>query len=41
VPPLEVRVGDHHADRCWIDPERKKSLRVLETGDIGLELPAA
>ena len=28
-------------DRCWLSGEQKKSLRVLETGDIGLEAPAA
>jgi len=41
VPPLEVRAGASHADRCWLSPEQKKSLRVVETGDIGLEAPAA
>jgi oligopeptide/dipeptide ABC transporter ATP-binding protein len=28
-------------DRCWLSSEQKESLRVLETGDIGLEAPAA
>jgi hypothetical protein len=41
VPALEVRAGASHADRCWLSPEQKKSLRVVETGDIGLEAPAA
>jgi oligopeptide/dipeptide ABC transporter ATP-binding protein len=42
VPPLEARVGDGgHADRCWLSPEQKRNLRVLESGDIGLEEPAA
>jgi oligopeptide/dipeptide ABC transporter ATP-binding protein len=41
VPPLEVRVGETHADRCWLSVEQKRNLRVLETGDIGLEVPAA
>jgi oligopeptide/dipeptide ABC transporter ATP-binding protein len=41
VPALEVRAGASHADRCWLSPEQKKSLRVAETGDIGLEAPAA
>jgi oligopeptide/dipeptide ABC transporter ATP-binding protein len=41
VPPLETRGGGaEHTDRCWLDPERKKTLRVV--GDrIGLEAPAA
>ena len=42
VPGLENRsnvVG--HLDRCWLDAERKRTLRVLESGDIGLEEPAA
>jgi oligopeptide/dipeptide ABC transporter ATP-binding protein len=42
VPPLEERdrEGSGHADRCWLDPERKRSLR--QVGDrIGLEAPAA
>jgi oligopeptide/dipeptide ABC transporter ATP-binding protein len=42
LPGLEVRGGDPgHADRCWLSPEQKRSRRVLETGDIGLEAPAA
>jgi oligopeptide/dipeptide ABC transporter ATP-binding protein len=42
VPPLEVRVGEGaHADRCWLSAEQKRNLRVLESGDIGLEAPAA
>ena len=40
IPPLEDR-GAGHADRCWLSAEQKKSLRVLESGDIGLEAPAA
>jgi peptide/nickel transport system ATP-binding protein/oligopeptide transport system ATP-binding protein len=41
VPPLEVRGGsDGHEDRCWLDAEKKKTLRVVE-GDFGLEAPAA
>jgi oligopeptide/dipeptide ABC transporter ATP-binding protein len=37
VPPLEVRVGGGvHADRCWLEPERKRSLREVE-GRVGLE----
>ena len=30
-----------HADRCWLPPEQKKTLRVVATGEIGLEAPAA
>ena len=41
VPRLEARVGDNHADRCWLSVEQKRNLRVLESGDIGLEVPAA
>jgi peptide/nickel transport system ATP-binding protein/oligopeptide transport system ATP-binding protein len=41
VPALEVRGGGAgHEDRCWLDPEKKKSLRVVQ-GDFGLEAPAA
>ena len=37
VPPLEVRVdGGAHADRCWLEPEQKRSLRDVD-GRIGLE----
>jgi oligopeptide/dipeptide ABC transporter ATP-binding protein len=41
VPPLEVRVGENHADRCWLPPDRKRTLRVVEGDRIGLEVPAA
>jgi oligopeptide/dipeptide ABC transporter ATP-binding protein len=41
VPPLEVRVGDAHADRCWLPPDRKRTLRVVDGDRIGLEVPAA
>jgi peptide/nickel transport system ATP-binding protein/oligopeptide transport system ATP-binding protein len=41
VPSLEVRGGGAaHEDRCWLDAEKKKTLRVVE-GDFGLEVPAA
>ncbi len=41
VPPLEARGGGAgHEDRCWLDPQKKKTLRVVE-GDFGLEAPAA
>jgi peptide/nickel transport system ATP-binding protein len=42
VPPLEVRGGgEAHPDRCWLSPEQKRTLRVLESGNIGLREPAA
>ena len=28
LPPLEARVGGDHLDRCWLDPEEKKSRRA-------------
>jgi len=28
LPTLEARVGGSHLDRCWLDPEEKKSLRA-------------
>jgi peptide/nickel transport system ATP-binding protein/oligopeptide transport system ATP-binding protein len=41
-PPLEQRGGTAgHLDRCWLSGEQKKTLRVLESGDIGLEDAAA
>jgi oligopeptide/dipeptide ABC transporter ATP-binding protein len=42
VPPLELRLPDApaHLDRCWLTPEQKRALRVVE-GRIGLEVPAA
>ena len=37
-PELENRVGDGaHLDRCWLDVERKRTARTLESGEIGLE----
>ena len=42
VPGLEHRGGSTgHLDRCWLSAEQKKALRVLSTGEIGLEEPAA
>jgi oligopeptide/dipeptide ABC transporter ATP-binding protein len=42
VPALEQRGGTAgHRDRCWLSGEQKRTLRVLESGDIGLEAPAA
>ncbi len=41
-PPLEERIAERgHTDRCWLSPEQKKTLRVVGTGEIGLEEPAA
>jgi oligopeptide/dipeptide ABC transporter ATP-binding protein len=41
-PGLEPRGGEgKHADRCWLGGEQKRSLRVVSTGSIGLEGPAA
>ncbi|PXX05617.1 hypothetical protein C8E89_117127 [Mycolicibacterium moriokaense] len=28
VPTLEARAGNDHLDRCWLDPQEKKSLRA-------------
>jgi oligopeptide/dipeptide ABC transporter ATP-binding protein len=42
VPLLEARTGDgSHRDRCWLGAEQKQVLRVLDNGEIGLEVPAA
>ena len=42
VPGLEARSGESgHLDRCWLNPEQKRNLRVMESGEIGLEAPAA
>ena len=42
VPELKVRGGERgHEDRCWLDPEKKKTLRVIQGDIIGLEAPAA
>jgi oligopeptide/dipeptide ABC transporter ATP-binding protein len=42
VPPLESRLPEApaHLDRCWLSPEQKRSLRIVEDR-IGLEAPAA
>jgi oligopeptide/dipeptide ABC transporter ATP-binding protein len=40
VPPLEARAGyGDHLDRCWLSPEQKRTLRIVEE-EIGLEAPA-
>jgi oligopeptide/dipeptide ABC transporter ATP-binding protein len=41
-PALEPRGGEAgQEDRCWLPGEKKRSLRVVSTGAIGLEDPAA
>jgi peptide/nickel transport system ATP-binding protein len=41
-PPLEERIAERgHTDRCWLTSEQKQTLRVIESGEIGLEAPAA
>jgi peptide/nickel transport system ATP-binding protein/oligopeptide transport system ATP-binding protein len=41
LPGLDARLADapSHLDRCWLEPERKRQLRLVE-GEIGLEAPA-
>ena len=42
VPALDQRGGAAgHLDRCWLGSEQKRTLRVLGSGEIGLETPAA
>jgi peptide/nickel transport system ATP-binding protein/oligopeptide transport system ATP-binding protein len=42
VPQLEQRGGSAgHLDRCWLTGEQKRTMRVLASGDIGLDAPAA
>ena len=42
TPPLEQRApGPGHVDRCWLSPQQKKTLRVVSSGEIGLEQPVA
>ncbi len=41
-PDLSQRAGEAgHVDRCWLEPDRKRDLRVVSTGEIGLEAPEA
>jgi len=41
VPKLEVRGGEPgQMDRCWLPADRKRALRVVGDGQIGLEVPA-
>ena len=40
-PDIVQRSGEAgHVDRCWLEPDRKRELRVVSTGEIGLEAPA-
>jgi oligopeptide/dipeptide ABC transporter ATP-binding protein len=42
TPSLDPRSGTPgHLDRCWLPPEKKRTLRVIEGDQIGLEVPAA
>ena len=42
TPPLDPRSGTPgHLDRCWLPPEKKRTLRVIQGDQIGLEVPAA
>jgi len=42
TPALESRTGTPgHLDRCWLPPEKKRTLRVVKGDQIGLEVPAA
>ncbi|MFI5121941.1 MAG: ABC transporter ATP-binding protein [Vicinamibacteria bacterium] len=42
MPALEERIPEPgHTDRCWLPPDQKRPLRVVSTGEIGLEAPAA
>jgi oligopeptide/dipeptide ABC transporter ATP-binding protein len=42
TPALEQRTTvAGHLDRCWLTPEQKKTLRVLASGEVGLQEPAA
>jgi oligopeptide/dipeptide ABC transporter ATP-binding protein len=42
TPPLDPRSGTPgHLDRCWLSPEQKRTLRVIQGDQIGLEAPAA
>ena len=36
VPPLDARAGGDHIDRCWLGVEKKREIRTLESGEIGL-----
>jgi oligopeptide/dipeptide ABC transporter ATP-binding protein len=41
LPALEQRGGEPgQIDRCWLPTDKKKSLRVVEGGEIGLEPPS-
>jgi oligopeptide/dipeptide ABC transporter ATP-binding protein len=40
TPPLEDRAARNHPDRCWLEPDQKRRLRVVD-GRIGLGAKAA
>ena len=40
VPPLEARIGadaPEHLDRCWLPVDRKRRMRELAPGEVGLQ----
>jgi oligopeptide/dipeptide ABC transporter ATP-binding protein len=42
TPALDPRSGTPgHLDRCWLPPDKKRALRVVQDDQIGLEVPAA
>jgi oligopeptide/dipeptide ABC transporter ATP-binding protein len=42
TPGLDPRSGTPgHLDRCWLPPEKKRTVRAIQGGEIGLEAPAA
>jgi oligopeptide/dipeptide ABC transporter ATP-binding protein len=42
TPGLDPRGGvPRHLDRCWLPTEKKRTLRVIQGDQIGLEVPAA
>ena len=42
TPGLDPRSGTPgHLDRCWLPPEKKQTLRIIQGDQIGLEVPAA
>jgi oligopeptide/dipeptide ABC transporter ATP-binding protein len=42
TPDLAARSGNQeHLDRCWLSPDKKRTLRVVRGDQIGLEEPAA
>ncbi len=42
TPPLEARSGiAGQLDRCWLGTDRKRAVRLISSGEIGLEAPEA